>query len=103
MRYFLDTEFIEDGRTIDLLSIGIVCEDGREFYAEVDQRDVDHEKADEWVRTNVISHLWHKQANKSEFNKWTRDGGSGGLLRRSEIAREISMFCSPVYHGKPEI
>lgn len=33
MKYFFDTEFIEDGRTIDLVSIGIVCEDGREYYA----------------------------------------------------------------------
>lgn len=33
-RYFYDTEFIEDGKTIDLISIGVVCEDGREFYAE---------------------------------------------------------------------
>lgn len=32
-RYFYDTEFIEDGRTIDLISIGIVAEDGREYYA----------------------------------------------------------------------
>jgi hypothetical protein len=34
MRYWLDTEFIEDGHTIDLISIGIVAEDGRELYAE---------------------------------------------------------------------
>jgi hypothetical protein len=33
MRYFYDTEFIEDGHTIDLISIGIVAEDGREYYA----------------------------------------------------------------------
>lgn len=26
MRYFLDTEFIEDGKTIDLISIGIVSD-----------------------------------------------------------------------------
>jgi hypothetical protein len=25
-KYFYDTEFIEDGKTIDLVSIGIVCE-----------------------------------------------------------------------------
>ena len=31
--YFYDCEFIEDGRTIDLVSIGVVDEDGREFYA----------------------------------------------------------------------
>jgi hypothetical protein len=29
MKYYYDTEFIEDGRTIDLISIGIVAEDGR--------------------------------------------------------------------------
>lgn len=33
MRYFFDTEFYEDGKTIDLVSIGIVAEDGRELYA----------------------------------------------------------------------
>ena len=32
-RYFYDTEFIEDGTTIDLVSIGVVDETGREFYA----------------------------------------------------------------------
>ena len=40
-RYFYDTEFIEDGTTIDLVSIGIVDEAGREFYAvstEFDER-----------------------------------------------------------------
>jgi hypothetical protein len=29
MKYFYGTEFIEDGKTIDLISIGIVAEDGR--------------------------------------------------------------------------
>lgn len=44
MNYYLDTEFIEDFRPsfnfigksrhfIDLISIGLVCEDGREYYA----------------------------------------------------------------------
>jgi hypothetical protein len=28
MRFFLDTEFIEDGKTIDLVSIGMVKENG---------------------------------------------------------------------------
>jgi hypothetical protein len=32
VRYFYDTEFLEDGRTIDLISIGIVAEDARELY-----------------------------------------------------------------------
>ena len=34
MIYARDTACMEDGRTIQLLSIGLVCEDGREFYAQ---------------------------------------------------------------------
>ena len=41
MRICFDTEFIEDGRTIDLLSIGLVREDGATYYAEPAE-------ADEW-------------------------------------------------------
>ena len=33
MRYFYDTEFIEDGTTIQLVSIGIVSKRGEEYYA----------------------------------------------------------------------
>jgi hypothetical protein len=32
-KYFFDTEFDEDGKTIELISIGIKCADGREYYA----------------------------------------------------------------------
>ncbi len=32
VKYFIDSEFVDDGRTIDLISIGIVAEDGRELY-----------------------------------------------------------------------
>ena len=55
MRYFFDTEFIEDGKTIDLISIGIVAEDGREYYAE--NAGCDLEKASDWVKSSVIPHL----------------------------------------------
>lgn len=55
MRYYLDTEFIEDGLTIKLISIGVVAEDGREFYAESMQ--VPWHKASDWVNENVRPHL----------------------------------------------
>lgn len=55
MRYFYDTEFIEDGRTIDLISIGVVAEDGREFYAI--SNEFDASAAGPWVRENVLVHL----------------------------------------------
>jgi hypothetical protein len=59
-RYYLDTEFIEDGKTIDLLSIGIVAEDGREFYAL--NRDCDWSRASDWVKGNVLALLPPKPA-----------------------------------------
>ncbi len=31
-RYFYDCEFLENGNTIELISIGIVADDGREYY-----------------------------------------------------------------------
>lgn len=59
MRYWFDTEFIEDGKTIDLMSIGVVSEDGREYYAEIEECDLS--RADDWVKANVIPHLTGKR------------------------------------------
>ncbi|UIZ93387.1 polyadenylate-specific 3'-exoribonuclease AS [Corynebacterium sp. CNCTC7651] len=55
MRYFYDTEFIEDGTTIELVSIGIVAEDGREYYAV--STEFDPARANSWVRCNVLNKL----------------------------------------------
>jgi hypothetical protein len=55
VRYFFDCEFIEDGRTIDLVSIGVVDESGREFYAVSTEFDPD--RAIPWVRRNVLDKL----------------------------------------------
>ena len=54
-RFFYDTEFIEDGTTIDLVSIGVVDETGREFYAVSTEFDPD--RAIPWVRRNVLEQL----------------------------------------------
>ena len=54
-RFFYDCEFIEDGRTIELVSIGVVDEDGREFYAV--STEFDPERAGQWVRRNVLDKL----------------------------------------------
>lgn len=55
MKYFLDTEFMEHPFTIQLISIGIVAEDGREFYAESNQ--FDPEFADLFVKQHVFPQL----------------------------------------------
>lgn len=90
MKYFIDTEFIEYPCTIDLISIAIVVEDGRELYIEIS--DFDESKASDWVKENVIKKLWSRQKNKSEFNAWSQNGGAGGLMTKSEAASEIRRF-----------
>jgi hypothetical protein len=67
VRYFYDTEFIEDGHTIDLISIGVAAEDGREYYAV--SAEFDPARAGSWVRAHVLpklpppaSRLWRSRA-----------------------------------------
>lgn len=63
MRFWFDTEFIEDGKTIDLISIGVVAADGREFYAELEECDLS--RASDWVRENVFPHLTGKRTPRA--------------------------------------
>lgn len=57
MKYFIDTEFQESGpyKPIELISIGIVREDGKELYLE--NKDYTIETASDWLRQNVVPHL----------------------------------------------
>ena len=73
-RYYLDTEFIERPGLLDLISIGIVCDDGREYYAV--SAEFNEGEASDWVRANVLPHLPPRHEWKS----------------RATIAREILAF-----------
>lgn len=54
-RYFLDTEFVEAPFHLDPISVALVCEDGREFYAI--NSECDHTRADPWVVKHVLAKL----------------------------------------------
>ncbi len=54
-RWFFDTEFDEDGKTIELISIGLVSDEGHEYYAVSRQFDPLH--CNEWVRQHVLGKL----------------------------------------------
>lgn len=93
MRYWLDTEFIERGPEypIRLLSIGIVAEDGREFYAETVHAhaliSIDYDNfGDPWLRNNVQPHL----------------RGGTAEMRRGALAAKVRAFCGPSRYGEPE-
>lgn len=92
MLYFFDTEFIEYPCTIDLISIGMVCEDGREFYAE--SSETDWSKASQWVRDNVRAQLSYVGESLPPNIVYTYDKGRGGYGTRSGIASELKRFVT---------
>lgn len=124
MRYFYDTEFIEDGKTIDLISIGLVCEDGRELYLQ--SCEFSTRNASDWVKENVFPWLklcscmpgghdlaWqlqqHRFANKGQCT--FKDPGKGIIgahadchwRTREQIKSELLAFMDPAKYGTPEL
>lgn len=97
MRYFYDTEFIEDGKTIDLISIDIVAEDGREYYAI--STEFKKRKASQWVKDNVISKLPPRYVNPMYESPRLREE-SRAWKSRNQIKSDIMDFIGA---DKPEL
>lgn len=55
MRYWFDTEFYEHDRSVELISIGIVAEDGREYYGE--------NHAFDWEMIEALAHHPHDRVS----------------------------------------
>lgn len=101
MKYFYDTEFIEDGNTIDLISIGVVAEHGRTFYAI--STEFNPKKASQWVKDNVLAHLPPRYVNLSDVSVSPRlKEESLKWMSRQEIRNRLRGFCNPDEYGKPE-
>lgn len=75
--YFLDTEFIEDGSTIDLISIGVVSDSGKTLYLESAEAAL--ERANDFVRKCVLPKL----------------GPVEKRVSRAAIAKALTEFVKP--------
>ena len=87
MIYYIDTEFYEDGARIHLISIGIVCEDGRELYLENSEFRWSIVPRDHWIQKNVRPFLEHGDGLRCAFT-------------RAELRFAIQQFVFNG-HGKP--
>ena len=67
MLYFYDTEFDESGPEIKLISIGIVREDGKEYYAESSEFDAGG--CNVWVKQFVLPKLGNNKKTRGEIRK----------------------------------
>lgn len=90
MRIFYDTEFIDDGRTIDLISIGMCKENGETLYLQNSL--CAYWRANEWVKTNVYPHLM--DFDKEKFSPQNSPMNLYWALP-SEIAEAVTYFCHP--------
>jgi hypothetical protein len=106
LKYFLDTEFIEEPGYLELISIGIVSEDNRKFY--MVNRDFNLKKVwkREWLRENVLLPIYIDKIHGDMRNNisFSRSGMKHVLNMYGEkpfyIAEEIEHFC--ISSSKPE-
>lgn len=70
MKIFFDIEFTGLHQKTTLISIGMVSEDGRKFYAEF--VDYDKTQIDEWLQNNVINNLL--------FTEIAKQNGKNGCM-----------------------
>lgn len=88
--YFYDLEFHDDGKTIDPISIGIVTDDGREYYAVNADADWPRIRDHAWLMANVVPHL-----PPAALRLIHGVGGSAShpvVKQRWQIAHEVSEF-----------
>lgn len=109
--YFIDTEFHEHKKpvkflgitiakvwTIDLISIGIVCEDGRTYYAMNRDLNLKHAKKNKWLKENVLDKLPAKQELYPPYGSPRLWQESMRWLPIEQIRKEVIDFCG----GKPD-
>lgn len=94
MRLFYDTEFLEDGHVIRLISVGMVRATDFHYYAVVNDPDViTLAYGDPWLRENVIPSLPVKRSGVGEFWEWDESHPDFRHIKtRKDIADELQDF-----------
>jgi hypothetical protein len=104
-RAFYDTEFVEDGTTIDFISIGVVRPDGSEYYAVSSDFDTDKARNHPFVGV----HVWPKLPLLRDVDSPERydlaelDRGHPDVRPRKQIAEEVYAFVTGGGLYKPRL
>lgn len=94
MKIWYDTELLEDGKRIHLLSIGMVAADGRELYAVNIDAPWRRVRKNKWLMANVVPHLPkpHGDWVLHMPRRWLFDYHNPAVKRRSVIAEQVKDF-----------
>jgi hypothetical protein len=104
-----DLEFLEDGRTIELISIGMVCDDGREYYAVNSDMPVDRILNHQWLKANVWPHLPLRgykpppQINALQTSDGVLDTTDTRVKPKWVIANEVRDFIQATDEVEPQL
>lgn len=101
MKYFYDTEFLEDGSTIELISIGIVAENGDRYYAVNSDMPIERIKKDDWLLANVWPSLPLSGIRPNSAYPGRLDTSDSRVKPRWVIANEVRDFL--LAHPNPEL
>jgi len=89
VKIFYDTEFLEDGETIKLISIGLVREDGKEYYAINAELPWFSILRHDWLKKHVVSSLPTRMTGSGLR---TLNFDSVHIKPRAKIAHEVASF-----------
>lgn len=134
MRFFYDLEFHERGpeQPIDLISLAMVAEDGREYIAQHTGFDLRAAKQNEWLAEHVLAQLSICPATRAFVARerlkpadilemdWMDhhigpldedEGGAEGRCThndcpwrsRAQLAADLVAFANPAVYGRPEL
>lgn len=97
-RIWYDTEFVEDGKTIELLSIGMVREDGHTLYrVNGDPAALTRAVNHPWLRENVVPHLPITVIHDGDWDwKWNDHPDIEFVEPRWLIANAVEAFITSV-------
>jgi hypothetical protein len=97
-KVFLDTEFIDDGAGLEIISLALVAETSAEYYAIFAETDISRIMSHAWLRINVVPHL----PITTGLHGWdTAHPDYRHVKPRAQIAGEVLAFVAQL--PDPEI
>jgi hypothetical protein len=93
MKIFFDTEFTGLHKNTTLISIGMIDENERCFYAEF--TDYDDSQCDDWIKENVINHLRRKGTHNLYMEAYDRINKETSIVgTKSQIKEKLEDWLS---------
>lgn len=99
MRVYFDTEFTGLHKDTTLISIGLIAENGKEFYAEL--TDFDESQCDKWIEENVLKNLILSGNDEFADRLGEKENATVVLGNKHDVMTELSEWFSQFDNVQP--